>query len=143
MLICSQNTHCAQGPKSDYTYACNHSLSNLSSFQSPPWSSSVFSLVLFVFFIPIQLPLAKWWHTIGTFSKLWLSCQRTLQKTQSTLHGLKLTFLFAFLWPLWSWSYLLGRLSLVGAWCFTASPTLCCFVSLFATAVALPTELPL
>ena len=31
----------------------------------------------------------------------------------------------------------------VGAWCLTAAPTLCSFMTLFATVVALPTELPL
>ena len=33
VLCCNQNTHCVQGPKSDYTYAYNHSLSNLLSCQ--------------------------------------------------------------------------------------------------------------
>ena len=143
MLSCSQNTHYAQGPKSNYTHAYIHSLSNLSSFQSPLWSSSVFSLLSFLSFIPIQSPLAKRWHIIGTFSKLWLSFQSTLQKTQCTLHRLKLTFFLIFLWLLGSWCHLLGRLSSVGARWFTATPLLYCFVSLLATIVTLPTELPL
>ena len=53
VLSRNQNTHYAQGPKSDYTHAYNNSLSNLSSFQSPFCSSSIFSLLLFLSFIPI------------------------------------------------------------------------------------------
>ena len=143
ILSCKQNTHCVQGPKSDYTHAYNHSLSNFSSLQSPFWSSSVFSLCLFLSFIPIQSPLAKWRHIISTFTKIWLSSQSTLKKTQGILHRLKLSFLFFFLGILWSWGSLLVWLSLVGAWCFTTTPILCSFVSIFATVVALPTELPL
>ena len=30
----------------------------------------------------------------------------------------------------------------VGAWCFTTTVALCCFVSLFTTVVKLPSELP-
>ena len=70
VLSCNQNTHCAQGPKSDYTHAYNHSLSNLLSCQSPFWSSSVFSMLHFLSFIPIQSPLANRRHTIGTFTKI-------------------------------------------------------------------------
>ena len=109
----------------------------------PLWSSSVFSLLLFLVFIPIQLPLANWQHTTRTFTQIWLSSQSTLKKTSGTLHRLKLTFLFIFLGILWSWGSLLVWLSSVGEWCFNATPTLCSFVSLFVTVVALPTELPL
>ena len=59
VLSCNQNTHGAQGPKSDYTHAYNHSLSNLLSFQLPFWRSSVFSMLHFLSFIPIQSPLAN------------------------------------------------------------------------------------
>ena len=31
----------------------------------------------------------------------------------------------------------------VGAWCFTATPTLCSFMSLLTTVVTLPSELPM
>ena len=81
MLSCSQNTHFMQGPKSDYTHAYSHSLSNLLSCQLPLWSLSVFSLLIFLVFIPAQSPLANRWHTIGTFPKMWLSSQSTLKKT--------------------------------------------------------------
>ena len=63
VLSCSQNTHFMQGPKSDYTHAYNHSLSNLLSFQLPFWSLSVFSLLNFLVFILAQLPLVNWRHT--------------------------------------------------------------------------------
>ena len=52
-------------------------------------------------------------------------------------------FFFIFLGLLWSWIGLLVYLSSVGTWCLTATPTLCSFMTLFATVVALPTELPL
>ena len=68
VLSCNQNTHCAQGPKSDYTHAYSHPLSNLLSFQLPLWSLSVFSLIIFLVFILAQLPLANRRHTIGTFT---------------------------------------------------------------------------
>ena len=64
VLSCNQNTHCAQGPKSDYTHTYNHSLSNLLSFKSLFWSSSIFTMLLFLSFIPIQLSLAKRQHII-------------------------------------------------------------------------------
>ena len=143
MLSCNQNSHCVQGPKSDYTHAYNHPLLNLSYYQAPLWSFSVFSLLLFLFFIPLQLFLAKQWHTIGTFRKLWLPCQNTLQITKSTLYRLKQKILFVFLLPIWSWGRLPGRLASVGAKCFTTTLILCCLASLFATVVALPTEFPL
>ena len=116
VLSCYHNTHYVQSPKSDYTHAYNHSLSNLSSFQSLFWSSAVFYLLFFLSFIPIELPLAKWQHTIWTFTKIWLSSQSTLKKTQGTLHRLKLTFLLVFLGLLLSWGSLLVWLSSAGVW---------------------------
>ena len=100
VLYCNQNTHCAQGPKSDYKHAYSHPLSNLLLFQSLIWSLSVFSLIIFLVFILAQLPLANWQHTIRTFTQMWHSSQSTLKKTQCTLHRLKLYFLFIFLWLL-------------------------------------------
>ena len=143
VLSCNQNTHCVQGPKSDYTHAYNHYLSNFLSWQLPFWSSSVFSMLHFLSFIPIQLTLGNRQHIIWTFTKMWLPSQSTLKKTQGTLHRLKLAFIFIFLWLLLSWGSLLVWLLLVGACCLTATPTLCSFVPLFATVVAFPTELPL
>ena len=64
VLCCNPNTHFTQGPKSDYTHAYNHPLSNLLSYQSPFWSLSVFSLLNFLVFIPAQLPLLNLWYTI-------------------------------------------------------------------------------
>ena len=118
MLSSNQHTHCAQGPKSDYTHVYNHYLSNLLLCYSPFWSSSVFSMLVFLSFIPIQSPLPNWQHTIGTFTQIWLSSQSTLKKTQGTLHRLKLSFFFFFLELLWSQGSLLVWLSLVGVWCF-------------------------
>ena len=118
VLSCSQITHCVQCPKSNYTHTYNHSLSNSLSCQSPFWSFLVFSLLLFLSFITIQLPLTNQQHTIGTFTKMWLSSQSTLKKTQGTLHKLKLSFLLIFLGLLWSWGSILIWLSLVGEWCF-------------------------
>ena len=118
VFSCNQNTHCVQGPKSCYTHVYNHSLLNLLLLKSPFWSSLVFSMRLFLSFIPIQLPLANQWHTIGTFTQIWLSSQSTLKKTQGTLHRLKLSFLLIILGLIWSWGSLLVWLSLVGAWCF-------------------------
>ena len=48
-----------------------------------------------------------------------------------------------FLKLLWYWIGLLVYFSLFGVWCLTATPTLCSFMTLFATVVALSTELPL
>ena len=56
--------------------------------------------------------------------------------------GLKLAFLFIFLLSILSWWHLLVRQVSVGAWCFTTTQTLCSLVSLLATVMALPTELP-
>ena len=64
VLYCKPNTHFVQGPKNDYKHACSHPLSNLLSFQSPFWSLSVFSLLHFLSFTPIQLPLINWRHTV-------------------------------------------------------------------------------
>ena len=51
----SQYSHSAQDPKYNCTYTYNHSLSNLSLFQAPLWSSSVFSLFIFMDFLPVIL----------------------------------------------------------------------------------------
>ena len=67
MLSCNQNTHCAQGPKSDYTHAYIHPLSNLLSFQLPLWSLSVICLLIFLVIIPAQLSLANQRHVAGGF----------------------------------------------------------------------------
>ena len=64
VLCCNQNTHFTQSPKNDYTHIYSHPLSNLLSFQSPFWSVSVFCLLNFLAFMPIQLPLANWQLTI-------------------------------------------------------------------------------
>ena len=65
MLSCSQNTHFMQGPKSDYTHAYNHFLSNLLSCQLPFWSLSVFSLLGFPGLHPCPIaPLTNRRHTI-------------------------------------------------------------------------------
>ena len=94
VLCCNQNTHFMQGPKNDYTHAYSHPLSNLLSSQSPFWSLSVFWLLNFLVFIFAQLPLVNWWLTIWSFTRIWLFSQSTLQKTQCTLHILKLSFFF-------------------------------------------------
>ena len=67
VLCCNQNTHFMQGSKIDYTHAYSHPLLNLLSCQTSFWSLSVFSLLHFLFFSPIQLPLVNWWHTVWTF----------------------------------------------------------------------------
>ena len=140
VLCCNQNTHFMQGPENYYTHAHSHPLSNLLSSQLPFWSLSVFWLLNFLVFIPAQSPLVNQWHTIGTFTRIWLLSQSTLQKTQCTLHILKLNFFF-FLGFLWPYGSLLILWSSVGEWYLTATPTLCSFMILFATVVALPTKL--
>ena len=143
VLCCKPNTHFVQGPKNDYTHAYSHPLSNLLSSQLPFWSLSVFWLLNFLVFIFAQLPLVNRWHTIWSFTRIWLFSQSTLQKTQCTIHILKLSFLFFFLVLLWHWIGLLVWWSSVGACYFTTTPTLCSFIPLFATVVTLPTELSL
>ena len=143
VLCCNQNTHFMQGPKNDYTHAYSHPLSNLSSLQSPFWSLSVFWLIIFLSFLPSQLPLLNWRYTIWTFTWIGLFGQSTLQEGQGTLHILKLGLLFIFLRLLLPWSHLLICLSSVGAWYLTTTPTLSSFVPLFSTVMALPHELPL
>ena len=143
MLYCKPNTHSMQGHKNDYTHTYSHPLSNLLSFQSPFWSLSDFLLLNYLVFIFTQLPLVNRRLTTWSFNRIWLFSQSTLQKTQCTLHILKLSFLFFFLRLLWPWIGLLVWWSSVGVWYLTTTPTLCSFMPLFATVVALPTELPL
>ena len=69
---CNQNTHFMQGPKTDYKPIYSHPLSNLLSSLMPFWSLLVFWLLNFLVFIPAQLPLVNQWHTIGTFTRIWL-----------------------------------------------------------------------
>ena len=143
VLCCKPNTHFVQGPKNDYTHTYSHPLSNLLLFQLPFWSLSVFCILIFLTFMPIQLPLANQRLTIWIFTWLWLFSQSNLKEGQCTLCRRKLSFLFFFLGLLWSWGHLLVYWFSVGAWCLTATPTLCSFMPLFATVMALPTEFPL
>ena len=64
VLYCKPNTHFVQGPKNDYTQAYSHLLSNFLPCQLPFWSLSVFCLLHFLSFTPIQLPLLNWQHTM-------------------------------------------------------------------------------
>ena len=86
MLWCNQNARYMQGPKNNYTHAYSHPQSNLLSSQSFFCSFLVFSLLQFLSFMPIQLPLANWWLTIWRSFQMWLSNQSNLKKTQCTPH---------------------------------------------------------
>ena len=143
VLCCKPNIHVVQSPKSDYTHAYSHPLSNLSPLQSPFWSLPVFWLLIFLTFTPIQAPLLNWWYTIWNFTCIDLFGQSTLQEGQCILHILKLGLLFIFLRLLLPWSHLLICLSLVGVSYLTTTTTLSSFVPLFSTVMALPHELPL
>ena len=142
VLCCNQNTNVMLGPKNDYINAYSHPLSNLSSCQWPLWSMSVFWLLNFLTFMPIQLPLANRRLNIWIFTWICLFGQSILKEGQIPLHGGKLRFLFIFLGLLWSWGHLLVYWSSVEAWCLSTIPTLCSVMPLFSRAVALPTELP-
>ena len=143
VLCCKPNNHYVQGPNNDYTHAYSHPLSNLSSLQSLFWSLSVFLLIIFLSFLPSQLPLLNWLYTIWTFTWIGLFGQSTLQEGQCTLHILKLGLLIILLMLLLPWSHLIMCLSSVGMWYLTTIPILSSFVPLFSTVVALPHELPL